>query len=231
MKTYKDILKNSKILFIEDDPTILEYVSKTLKLICNNVYCSNNTREAKKIYDKKEINIIISDIKLPDGSGLDFVKNIRKTDKTTPIILLTAHSEKSFLLEAVKLNLIDYLIKPVNFTSLNNALKLASESLFSNSEVNLFFENGYSFNLNKKILLDDKNNIINLTFNELKLLCCFIEKKGHILTAEEIKYRVWGTTETSEGALKSLINKLRSKIGKITVKNHSGLGYQIIYKK
>ena len=85
---FSKILKNLNILYIEDEKNIRLNIKKTLELFCENVFDAENILNAKEILTKQRIDIIISDINLPDMSGIDFVKEIRIKDKTIPIILL-----------------------------------------------------------------------------------------------------------------------------------------------
>ena len=80
--SFNKILKNLKILYIEDEANIRINIKKTLELFCENVFDVDNISIAKEILEKNRIDIIISDINLPDTSGIEFIKELRKTDKT-----------------------------------------------------------------------------------------------------------------------------------------------------
>lgn len=228
---FNDTLKQLKILYIEDEDGVREYFTKTLNLLSKEVVSVSNTEDAQQIYDTNDIDIIISDINLKGSSGIDFVKNIRQTDTLTPIILLTAHSEKSFLFEAIKLNLIDYLVKPVDFNLLNDTLKKAVKNLVQNGKLEITFISGIKYNPKQNYLYDGDNNEVKLTLSENKLLNLLLKNKERTVSAEEIKYFIWEDTFATDGALKSLINKLRSKIGKESIKNLSSIGYQLILSR
>ena len=124
-------VRKLSILYIEDELNIRINIKKTLKLFCENVFDVENISIAKEILQKNRIDIIICDINLPDCDGIEFIKELRKTDKTIPVILLTAYTDKKYLLEATKLKLIDYLTKPIDFKSLNNALQRCVQEICS----------------------------------------------------------------------------------------------------
>ena len=128
-----NILKKLNILYIEDEENIKLNVKKTLLLFSDNVFDAEDIASAKKILHEKRIDIILSDINLPDKSGIDFIKEIRLIDKKIPIIILSAYTDKKFLLEATKLKLIDYLTKPIDFKSLNQALTKCVDEILDNS--------------------------------------------------------------------------------------------------
>jgi DNA-binding NtrC family response regulator len=123
MEKLQNILKNLTILYIEDDDFIRESVTKTLNLLCKDVIAIENCDDGYAIYRQVKPNIIISDIILNNISGIEFVQLIREENTTIPIILLTASIDTKNLLDAVKLKLINYLVKPVSFEILLDTLK------------------------------------------------------------------------------------------------------------
>lgn len=112
------ILNSLNILYIEDEEKIKENVKSTLKLFCENIFDASNIKEANGLLYKYRIDIIISDINLPDKNGIEFIKELRRIDKKIPIIILSAYTNKDYLLEATKLKLADYLTKPIDLNSL-----------------------------------------------------------------------------------------------------------------
>ena len=93
-------------------------------------------------------------------SGIDFVKEIRLSDKTIPIVLLSAYTDKEFLLEATKLKLVDYLTKPIDFKNLNNALQKCVEEILYNSRYIITFKNNIQYNVSHHCLIPN-NSILN----------------------------------------------------------------------
>ena len=102
---YLNILNNLNILYIEDEEIIKENIKKTLTLFCENIFDASNIEDAKIILQKYRIDIVITDINLPNENGIEFIKEFRKIDKKIPIIILSAYTDKNYLLEAIKLNL------------------------------------------------------------------------------------------------------------------------------
>ena len=228
---FSKILKNLNILYIEDEKNIRLNIKKTLELFCENVFDAENILNAKEILTKQRIDIIISDINLPDMSGIDFVKEIRITDKTIPIVLLSAYTDKEFLLEATKLKLVDYLTKPINFKDLNNALQKCVEEILDNSRYIITFKNNIQYNVSHNCLIDNnEQEEIRLTNKELDLLNFLIKNNNRVCSAEELKSAIWDDyLEATDSALKNLLNKIRKKIGKESIINISGVGYKLEY--
>ena len=108
-----------KILIIDDEKSILESLKILLKLEGYDIFTVESVSSAIKLIDEKNFNLIISDIKMPDMSGIDFIKYFRKEKadfiskyKQIPVILMTAYSDIKTGIEAIKLGAFDYLTKP-----------------------------------------------------------------------------------------------------------------------
>ncbi|CAM3867196.1 response regulator transcription factor [Arcobacter cloacae] len=228
---YVNILKKLNILYIEDEENIKLNVKKTLLLFSDNIFDAEDIVSAKKILLEKRIDIILSDINLPDKSGIDFIKEIRQIDKKIPVIILSAYTDKNFLLEATKLKLIDYLTKPIDFKSLHQALNKCVDEILDNSRYIISFKNNINYNvLHKKLLDTTKNEELSLTSKELTLLDFLIKNSNRIVSSEELKGYLWEDEfEATDSALKNLLNKLRKKIGKDSIINTSGVGYRLDY--
>jgi len=124
-----EILKSLSILYVEDEPLIRKNALEFLSRYCSYVYEAQDGEEGFQVYQEENIDIIITDIKMPKLNGLDFVSKIRQEDKTTPVIITTAHSDTEYLLKAVELQLVKYLIKPITSDNLKEALSMACDTL------------------------------------------------------------------------------------------------------
>ena len=226
---FNSILKNLNILYIEDEENIRKNITKTLEIFCNNIFEASNIKSADFILNNSHVDIIISDITLKEGNGLEFIKKVRLTNKTIPVIFITAYTDTSYLLQASKLKLIDYLTKPINFKTLKSALNNSVQDIIDNSKYIINFPNNIKYNVMKKKLFDSKKNYeIHLTSKELLLLEYLIKFKNRIISQDELKINIWeDSINTSDSALKSLMNKIRKKIGKENIINISGIGYRI----
>jgi two-component system, OmpR family, response regulator VanR len=223
------ILKNLNLLYIEDEENIRINIKKVLLLLCENVFDASDTKEADLIFQNQRIDIIISDINLPNTNGIEFIKELRKKDKTIPVILLSAYTDTKYLLEATKLKLVDYLTKPVDFKTLNNALYKCVEEILDNSRYLILFQNNIQYNVLHKKLIDlNTQKELLLTSKELDLLSFLIKNSNRIVSTDELKANIWEDCfEATDSALKNLLNKLRKKIGKESIINISGVGYRL----
>lgn len=223
------ILKDLNVLYIEDEKEIRENIVKALKLLVRDVFELPDTLKAIELINNQKIDLIICDINLPEQNGIDFSKKIREIDSKIPIILLSASTDKEFLLEATRLKLIDYLVKPIDFTILKNALDKVADEILSEGKYILNFENAIFYNfIDKKLYKTTIDNEIPLTSKELELLDFLILNNQRLISQNEIKEQIWEESLlATDSALKNLLNKLRKKIGKNSIINTSGFGYKI----
>jgi DNA-binding response OmpR family regulator len=221
------ILKLLNILYLEDEENIRNNISKILRFMCREVYEVSNAKDGIAVFNNNKIDIIISDITMPEISGIDFVKIIRNKKNNIPILLLTAHTDTNYLLEATKLKLVDYLVKPLNLKDLKKALSNAAVEYERENGITINFDNNIEYNINKKQLFENKIKK-NITNKEILLLEFLYKYRDRVVSIDEIKNYLWEDSySASDTALKSVLNKLRNKIGKNSIKNISGLGYQI----
>lgn len=220
-------LKSLHILYIEDEASIRTTITKVLRYFSEHVLALESAEEAIDIYKEFKPDIIICDINLPGISGIEFVKWIRQFDEKSQVFLLTAYTDKAYLLEAIKLSLVDYLTKPIDFTMLEKTLKEATRKVIQHKMLSVTFNTGavYSYQ-QRSITFQDE--IHSLTAKEVKLLDHLITNKSRMTSKEELQKTLWEDDMGSESAFKSLVNKLRSKIGKEAIENISGVGYRIL---
>ena len=126
------------LLIVDDEIYTLEDICACIdreKLPIGEIFTAVNTAKAMHILEEKEIHVILSDIDMPGGNGLDFLRLVRDTHADTPCIFITNYADFSYAQEAIHLRVLDYLLKPVDPDVLNQtlakALSLAESSLSS----------------------------------------------------------------------------------------------------
>ncbi|MGA1933670.1 response regulator [Arcobacter sp. YIC-464] len=117
-----NILQQFNILYLEDDVNLLKHTKDVLEDFVNNIYPVKTSKEAMDILLNKKVDVIISDILLEDENGIDFLKHIKQKNINIPTILTTAHTDTKYLLEAIKLKVENYIVKPINIKELLNSL-------------------------------------------------------------------------------------------------------------
>jgi len=214
------------LLYVEDEPLVREMVVEYLDVFFLEIYEASNGVEALEIYNDKKPDMIITDIEMPKMNGLKFASLIRKKDITTPIVITTAYTSVDYLLEATELNLIKYLVKPVEEEKLEKALRLCFERIesFSPSVIALTAKHLYdTFNHT----LSFEGEVVSLSTSQIQLLNLLIKNKNRAVTYVEIENHIWYNKVMSEAALRSLVYDTRRLIGKEIIENVSKIGYKI----
>lgn len=225
MSSFED-LKLLHILYADDDGSILSSIEKTLKLMVNKVYSVADGASAYETYLNEHIDIVILDIRMGNISGIDVAQKIRKIDKKIPIIITSSYTETDDLLAACKLNLIEFIKKPIDLKQLIDSLYLALEQLRDNGMLVREITNEVSYNyLSKSLIRGDA--MIALTKNEIAIIELLLSQRGKLVGYEAF-FNVL-EDELSDGALKNLMLRLRKKIGEDKcIRNLSRIGYTLI---
>ena len=116
-------------LVIDDEPDIRELLEITLNRMNIQTLCAEDITTAKHLLEEKKFDLCLSDMKLPDGNGLDLIEYIQKSSPPIPVAIITAHGSMDTAIKAMKRGAFDFLSKPIDLTILrqlvNNALKLS----------------------------------------------------------------------------------------------------------
>ena len=219
-----------KILFVEDDQVIRENYVTYLKMFFSEVFEAEDGEKAYELYKLKKPDIMIIDINIPKLNGLDLLERIRENDYSSKAIMLTAHSDKSFLLKAVGLKLTRYLVKPVSRKDLKEALKLTIDEVLKFNVITvqkIDLPDDYSWDFQLKEL-KYHNVIVELTNKEKIFLELLFSHKNRVFTYDEISDYVWGYDDSIPlNGLKNIVKRLRKKLPEDTILNIFNEGYKI----
>jgi DNA-binding response OmpR family regulator len=224
-REHKQILKQSTILIVDDNEALRNELKDLLEIYILESYEASDGVEAYEVFKEKNPTMIFSDIKMPNVNGIDLVQKIRRENNEIPIALISAHSDKELLFEALKLNLVDYLVKPVLLEDLKTLLVKFSEKIDKNSLLNIKLSETLFFSKKEKVLYDE-GITVPLTKNEQRLLMLFLSKENEVLEEDYIIYYIWKYEIKTISALRNLISRLRTKIGKETIESIHGQGYR-----
>ena len=214
------------LLYVEDDVLIRKIAVSFLEDMFSDIYEASDGIEALQRYHDKNPDIIITDIEMPKMDGLQLCQEIRKKDTKTPIIIMTAYSHTSYLLKATELNLIKYLIKPIQEKSLLDTLKICFEKIESGSPSVINLGKNYLYDTLNHVLTHDKK-IIKLTSSQTKLLDILIKNKASIVSYRQLENYIWYDSAMSKDALRCLVRVVRKVTYKEIIENISKIGYKI----
>ena len=225
-KIFLEKLKTLTILYAEDEEGIRRKISDSLRYYAKDVIEAENGEVALRLYKKYKPDILFTDIMMPKLDGIELVRAIRKDDDKTPIVIITAHTDKEYLLRAVDLHLEQYIIKPINLTDLKNALQKCLDVISKNHAFIRDLPSGYSYDFDNKVLTC-RDEVIKLSKKEIVFLELLIQNRHRVVTYSELQNYIWQDEIMSDDALKSLVRNIRHKFPKDYIKNLSGVGYKL----
>jgi len=114
------------LLYVEDERVTREQISRILQRIVTELHVAENGQQGLDLYREKRPDIIMSDIMMPVMNGLEMAREIRRLDRDSQIVMLTAYSDTEYLLECIRLGINQYVQKPVDFAQLATAIETCS---------------------------------------------------------------------------------------------------------
>ena len=224
-----------KILFIEDDLPLALGVEYTLKQEGFDVVHAKNLSEAREQYKNNEFNIILLDVMLPDGTGYELCKEIRKNSEI-PIIFMTACDEEGNVVMGLDMGGDDYITKPIRVKELvsriNAVLRRRGVAPKKEENSNKIISGDITVEL-LKYKVYKKEEVIDLTTIEYKLLLLLIKNKGNVLERNLLLEKLWDTDGNfvDGNALTVYIKRLREKVeddikNPIYIETVRGIGYR-----
>jgi DNA-binding response OmpR family regulator len=225
--TFLGKLKSLTVLYAEDEEGIRRNIADSLSYYVKEVIEVSNGQEAFEAYKEYQPDIILTDIHMPILDGIELVKQIRQEDRYIPVIMITAHTDKKYLLEAVELKMEKYIVKPVDIDELFEVLKKCIEQLHINRQVILEVDEDYCYDYDKKELMYKSKPII-LNKKEMTFLEFLISNQNRMVTYEELQEYVWADDVMTDSALRSLVRNLRKKLPTDMILNLSGVGYRLV---
>ena len=220
------------ILVIEDEPDIRKTLEYNISREGHKVLTAVSIHDAEKILQSQSLSLVLLDLMLPDGSGLDFCRKLKTNSKTEsiPVIILTAKDDEVDKVVGFELGADDYVTKPFSVRELILRIKAVlkrGEVKKDIVEVERQFGDLKIDIESHEVYVDEIQ--IELTALEFKLLNQLVETRGRVQSRDQLLTEVWGysaevTTRTVDTHIKRLRNKLGS-MGKY-VQTIRGVGYK-----
>ena len=204
----------ANVLLVEDEKSIVTLIKYNLEKEGFKVFCAETGEEALKIIKEKTLDVVILDWMLPDVSGIEVCRQIKKDKKlkNVPVLILTAKGEPDDKIKGLEVGADDYVTKPFN----NKELLLRIKSLIKRSKPSLLEETATFKNLKinritKKVFRD--NIEIKLGPIEYKLIDFFIKSPQRVYSREQLLNNVWGDNINVESRTVDVhIRRLRKAI-------------------
>jgi two-component system alkaline phosphatase synthesis response regulator PhoP len=222
---------NLKILLVDDEPDILEFMEYNLKKENYEIFKATNGKEAITEAKKVQPDLIILDIMMPEMDGIETCRALREMPefKKTMIAFLTARNEDYSQIAGFDVGADDYITKPIKpkvLTSRINALFRRYNGA-EGSEKSKVINIGDLQIDREQYLVYRAGNKISLPRKEFELLSLLASKPGKVFTRDEILERVWGSDIiVGDRTIDVHIRKLREKLGEEHIKTVKGIGYK-----
>ena len=192
LQYHKNKMKH-KILLVEDEENLCEIISLNLELEGHEVEVSRNGKEALDIFFKNKYDLIILDVMLPEISGFEVCREIRKADIQTPVLFLTAKSAGEERIKGLKLGADDYLTKPFNLEELLLRVSNLLKRSLKEKELTAYRFGKNRVDFQTYQVQDKSGNTFTISKKELELLKLLISKKNMVVSRDEILDEVWGS--------------------------------------
>ena len=218
------------ILIADDDKNILTLLTTVLHSNGFKILAAQDGAEAFDLYLDNHIDMLISDEMMPNLSGNELVKEIRKDDPALPIIMVTAKDATSDKGESFNCGVDDYMVKPINC----DELLMRVHALFRRAKINIDKKitvgNTVLDSNNHTITNQSKCLTITLTKTEFDILYKLLLYPEKVFSKWQLLHEFWGIdSEVDDGIVKVFISKIRKQIEsfpEIAIKTVMGIGYQ-----
>jgi two-component system alkaline phosphatase synthesis response regulator PhoP len=220
-----------KILLVDDEEDVLEFLSYILKKEMFEVYTAKNGLEAIEKAKKYKPDLILLDRMMPDMDGIEACKILRADAdfNDTKIVFITARNEEQMQIEGLEIGADDYIGKPIKSKLLVSKIRslMRTSAKLSDKGSILSYKN-IIVDKNKYLVFKDDVEIV-LPRKEFELLFLLISKPDYVFRREEILDQVWGKEIViGDRTIDVHVRKLREKIGEGMIKTIKGIGYKFI---
>jgi two-component system response regulator VicR len=226
--------KMPTVLLVEDDPQLGPMLKDSLELKNYRVDLEIRAERAIQLFQAAKYDIILLDVILPGMNGLDFAKEIRKTDFTTPILFMSAKDDDKDMIHAFCAGGDDYIIKPFSVTELSlrmYALLRRTKPAFTETVMPETLKFGiYTFDYPNRVLCSDSEQI-NLTKKEADVLRMLASNVNNVVKREKVLTDVWGENDYFMGrSMDVYIARLRKKLSEdknVSIINVHRMGFKL----
>lgn len=214
---------NERIFLLEDDAFLRDGLSEMLQKEGYITKCASTCGEAKVLLSGSRFNLIIFDVMLPNGSGLDLCTEIRKADTNIPILFLTACDDEIQIVRGLDAGADDYVTKPFKLQELLSRIRAL---LRRNSNLIMKSKDIVINPQNITVMKNGKN--IFVTPTEFQILSILIRNNGIIVTRNTLLQNIWDDNNNfiDDNTLSVHISRLREKIGAEHIVTIRGVGYR-----
>ena len=212
-----------RILIVEDERALCDAIARSLRNLAYSVDCCHDGQEALDLLDVEAFDLVVLDLNLPRIDGMTVLRELRKTDRETKVLILSARGEVSDKVAGLDAGANDYLTKPFHFEELEARIRSLTRRKFIQEDVCLRCSR-ITFDTRTREASVDGTPLA-LTRKESALLEYFLLHRNRIISPEEMIEHLW------DGSVNSFSNSIRVHISSLRKKLRTALGYDPIQNK
>ena len=214
---------SANILLVEDDTFLREGLIELLTNESYKITAAENANKAKTYLNMTDFDLVILDVRLPDGSGLDICREIRADGKTMPVLFLTACDDENEIVTGLDSGADDYVTKPFGIKVLLSRIR----ALLRRNPSSIYESDGLYVDLNKMIVRKNGETVF-LTPTEFQILSTLIRNAGIVITRGSLLSSIWDCDGNfiDDNTLSVHISRLREKISTSKLSTIRGVGYR-----
>ncbi|SFP20372.1 response regulator transcription factor [Hydrogenimonas thermophila] len=222
MRQCYSTLSKLKVLLVEDENRLAELLKSAIGDYFSKFEIAYDGISGLKYFRKLKPDIVITDITMPKMTGLELAEKIKKEQPETPIIILSAYSDKEKLLGAIDVGVVKYFIKPFDPEDLLDYLCILADTIKQKNHIKL--KAPFTYDLQSKQLFK-KGILVHLSNREREFIFQLLNSPNYTLSNDSIKKTLWPEEDASDERLRTFIRRIRQKSDKELIKNVSGQGY------
>lgn len=228
-------MEQINVLLVEDESTLAMIIKETLEGQGFRIRLAGNGEEGLRLFFQEKPDVLVADVMMPRVDGFEMVRRIRRTDRQTPVLFLTARSSVNDVVEGFELGGNDYLKKPFGMQELIvrvKALLGRASSLVADEPVGQTFGIGHYLFDSQTQTLACAGMIQKLSYRESEILRRLCQNRNQVTDMRQLLLDLWGDDSFfNQRSLHVFITKLRHKLGKdghVRIINVRGIGYKLI---
>ncbi len=222
-----------QILIVEDDKELNQGLCRALKTQNRQIVSCQNLRTAREQLLCQNVSLVLLDVNLPDGSGLDLLHEIKEKTQNLPVILLTANDTDIDIVDGLEKGADDYITKPFSLSVLRARVNTQLRKIAPYEKKAVFqIEERFTFDFDQMQFMTN-TGFVELSKTEQRLLRLLVENQGIIISRTNLIDHIWTDTAecVDENALSVTIKRLRDKLGaQEYIRTVYGVGYQWVKK-
>lgn len=214
------------IFLLEDDIVFSELIEEYLISKGHSIKPFYSVDQGEESLYEDKYDLLLLDINVPDGSGLELLLNFRKNGYTTPVIMITSITNIDVLENAYNIGCDDFIKKPFQLEELGSRIDYIKKIYKIDYDKSIKLEDNLFFDFND-LNLEKDGKSISLPKKEAEIIKFFLLNENRVITIDELVLSIWKyDNEPSIATIRTYIKNIRKNISKDFVENIKGLGYK-----